>query len=52
MKFFDVSATVGRAETQAPRDRLETVEAYLRLREQAKQKQADANSALKCGHLD
>lgn len=50
--FFAVSATVGRAETRAPRDQLETVEEYRRLREQAKQKQEDANSILDGGHLD
>lgn len=51
-EFFAVSATVGRAQTRAPRDQLETVEEYLRLCEQAEQKQADANSILEGRDLD
>lgn len=51
-EYFAVSATVGRAETRAPRDQLETVEEYLRLREQAEQKRADANSILDGRNLD
>ena len=51
-EFFAVSATVGRVESRAPRDKLESVEEYLRLREQAEQKRADASSMLECGHLD
>lgn len=51
-EFFAVSATVGRVETRVPCDKLDSIEEYTRLREQAEQKRADASSVLEGGQLD
>lgn len=52
LECFAVSATVGRVEANAPPERLESVEEYLKLREQAERKRAQAETILNRGEIN